>query len=1269
MKRILLLCAAMAATAMTAGVSLAQSKKTADEVRIYINPGHGSWGPNDRPMATIPYPNLNTGRPDTCGFYESNTNLWKCAELAHTLERMGVQRKNIMLSRTLNGPYPYVSGAADAEKYNRNLSEICEEVDANNMDMFISIHSNSASEGTSTNYPLYLYRGTDSEDYAAGSKAMAQTVWPYHWQDQIDPQSYYGLNRPNLRGDISFYGSSSTRYGTKGNYKGYLGVMKHGVPGFLLEGYFHTYQPSRHRALNKDWCGQEGVRVARGVCDYFELTPEATGYIMGTVKDLHEQIENNLYHYAPNTDDQWLPINGAKVNLLKNGTVVQTYQVDNNYNGVFVFSGLEPGKYSFQVEKEGYKPLFDDEDITVEVKANETSYAKLHIETTNYVPPVIPYPNYVEPEIDGMTLAPTQLTFKQESGKLEMSGTVKRVLVRDDKTVVLTDDAGTPHLYLINNATRAIEKQISTEGIAEGAAGDKGFYSRLNDIAFTSDGKLVGINSVRTQSQAAYVESGYTRGELRVYKWQTLDDAPETWFTTQNSCALNMADMGQGLAINGPSNECQIITTAITAKANKAARFLIMNIVEGELANTAYRGSNRSTTFGTKQQGNNIQLAVSPRSDDNYIIDGETGSPIEFSLLEGAAATDPTIVGKCTAPTVDAAAVGMQFFKYAGHQYMVTPQLTDGKVEGVQLLDITDGLDKATPVKTTGTTIAAAAAGAKTSVGATEAMAAMATGVKADEKGITLYLLNGNTFNTFTTEGVAQPVVKNIYAYDLRSVRESDGSYTFTFKANNDATDAAIIFTDAAGNEKGSKAVDVKEGDNTFVVAQDELPGTDGTALNWAVRLRAEAVTKVTKLYADETAYGGFLSGNAVITAPESPYFGYIYINNRVGKGNAGNGIYAYDQTFNRVNDKPYRGYNAPSSNYRMAADPEGKIWMTEWSDAASGVYIADPAKMGDEGYEYQQFFVGTRQSNGLFTNDGANVGSSAVGIAFGGTGADTKVYIANEDWTPANEVCVYNIGQADGTLLNEWNKAPSYTLGIGGHLINGNIHIVPGRDGGAWASQIRGSGNNSKGVPSLLYVTREGKITFNSGEGDNVELFDASGGAGFAVSNDGKTLVINDSKGVLQFFDIKWKSETQPTLKHRGSYKTGVANGSGYIYEMHFDYAGNLVCTGNRLGVFAIPTENNETITPAAAALTVVKGDATSIGGVVAADDSLQLRFEGDKLLIDAPETVTDVKVFAVNGSLVTRAHAAVVDASQLGGGVYLVKVNQLPAKKVVKP
>ena len=58
MKKNLLLIAAVLFTVVGA---MAQS---ADKLRVYINPGHGNFGPNDRPAPTIPYPNLpETGRP------------------------------------------------------------------------------------------------------------------------------------------------------------------------------------------------------------------------------------------------------------------------------------------------------------------------------------------------------------------------------------------------------------------------------------------------------------------------------------------------------------------------------------------------------------------------------------------------------------------------------------------------------------------------------------------------------------------------------------------------------------------------------------------------------------------------------------------------------------------------------------------------------------------------------------------------------------------------------------------------------------------------------------------------------------------------------------------------------------------------------------------------------------------------------------------------------------------------------------------------------
>ena len=96
-----------------------------DQPRIYINPGHGGWGPDDRPFATISHPATSTGRPDTCGFYESNTDLWKGIKMRETLIKMGLDEENIMMSRWNNGPYPYdgITYHSNAGNYNRNLTD------------------------------------------------------------------------------------------------------------------------------------------------------------------------------------------------------------------------------------------------------------------------------------------------------------------------------------------------------------------------------------------------------------------------------------------------------------------------------------------------------------------------------------------------------------------------------------------------------------------------------------------------------------------------------------------------------------------------------------------------------------------------------------------------------------------------------------------------------------------------------------------------------------------------------------------------------------------------------------------------------------------------------------------------------------------------------------------------------------------------------------------------------------------------------------------
>ena len=1171
MKKILLLAVA---AIMAAGVMQA---KTADELRIYLNPGHGSWGPNDRPMATIPYPMLpDTGRPDTNGFYESNTNLWKSFQTRATLIKMGVKAENITMSRTANGPYPYVSGAPDAEMYNRPLSEICEEVEAGNYDMFVSHHSNALTEGAATNYPLILYRGYDGEngDLAPGSRAMGLTAWPIFYTNEIDPMTNYSPSSPNVRGDINFYGSSSTN---SMGYTGYLGVLKHGAPGFLVEGYFHTYQPARHRALNEDYCHQEGIRIARGICEYFGLTPESTGYIMGSVKDLHNHLIDNLYKYNAGTMDQWAPINGAVVTLLKNGQAVATYTTDELYNGVFVFEDLEPGTYTLAVEAEGYKPLGDFTPTAVEsqwvdlvnaaagnlvVEANKTTYAVPLLEATDYEVPTDLYPNYPEPDLPGYVTAPDKLDLTRDDGtEYDVDGTIKRMLVRGDSTIVLTNAAdGTPHVYLIDNVEKVIVKELSINGIAEAEGNNAGFYSRLNDICFTADNQLVGINSVVTQYSDGQVDEGFTRGTLRLFKWADFDSDPVEWVTTQSSANFYRY-RARRLVIDGPSDDCLVTIVGVNASGTVGGmRFLKLAIANDQITSTIYTEQTiaANSNFTLPKVGEPM-LTLSPRDDNNVVLDGDKILPFEVATAQSNG-TDSQVVGRFESDEDDAAAEGVSFFKYAQRQYMVTPYMEDDAVGGIKLYDITAGMDQAAIVATTNTDLPPMPC------------EFMSTGAAVKNQDIYLYLMQDNKITKWQAIASEQPAVAGIYAYGLNAT-DIDGGYEISFNSNTDAENAYITFYDGEGNEVGIVEVpDVQAGTNSIVLEYSQLPAAPGETLSWSVTVEGEPITTIQRINPIGQTYSGQLFV-AVDKSPCSPRMGTIYAGNRVANLNEGNGVYLYDANGVRVSDQVYNGNRTWRSNYRMGIDAQGKLYVPDWGDPTSGVFIADPNDL--EG-TWTTFFIGERNGDGLISNNGVAVGSSTPGVGIGGKGADTKLYVYLEDF--GNGVGVYNIGQADGTVVDTWDTAPSQYYDIGAWQLNTNGNVVADPQGhGVWVAQYRSAGNNAAGVPSLMFVDNDGNVTFNSGRAPYNEMLNGSDRAGFAVSEASDLLVINDGSGYLQFFDLTWDGNT-PDITPKYSYKTG----QGVIFQMAFDYAGNLVCAGGNIGVYSLPIGENIHTTPA---------------------------------------------------------------------------------------
>ena len=352
---------------------------SASAIKVYINAGHGGWGSEDRNMPTINY-----GYGDTLGFWETNTNLWKAFEMENMLKKAGY---STVMSRRANGN-------------DRSLSTIRNEADNSGCDYFISIHSNAGPEGSLTggsgsfaNYPVMLYRGYTGSPTVSKSDQMAKAsckrLYEIFWTTPASsggtgkdggPEftTYYSPTNLDLVGCMSFYGYN-------------LGVLPQYRPGFLAEGYFHTYSPARHRALNPDWCRQEGIRYARGVKDYFGSSGESVGYIMGYVRSKTETYNHKYYIPYKNSNDIYKPINGAKIvlrnsknevvkcncypyvkRMLKNQSY---YTTDNNYNGIFLFEYLAPGTYTLYVHAKGYQ----DYKTTVTVTADKTIYPEIFL--------------------------------------------------------------------------------------------------------------------------------------------------------------------------------------------------------------------------------------------------------------------------------------------------------------------------------------------------------------------------------------------------------------------------------------------------------------------------------------------------------------------------------------------------------------------------------------------------------------------------------------------------------------------------------------------------------------------------------------------------------------------------------------------------------------------------------------------------------------------------------------------------------------------------
>ena len=1187
MKKTLLLMAACV-------VSIAMFAADLTGKRIYINPGHGSWGPNDRPNATIPYPNLpSTGMPDTLGFYESNTNLWKCLELRDHLEAAGAY---VIMSRTQSGPWPYqmVDGdypdytwaayqeLPDFEKYNRGLLDIADEAEANNMDYFISVHSNAATEGNTVNYLSYFYRGDNAGNHVVpGAIDMCKRSWYHSFEcrsmDGLEPTNYDTRDpetSKHILADIDFYHSSydATLPSSGKTYTGYLGVLHHGVPGFLVEGYFHTYQPARHRALNQDYCKQEGIRYFRGVVDYFKADPETKGYILGTVKDEHNAFTHELYKYAANTNDQYAPLNGAVVTLsTEAGEQIATYTVDQNYNGLFYFPNLEPGTYKLDAVMDGYKPLHRQYQ-TVVVEANATSYPFLYLEDTAYVDLSSVYVDYPDPAQPAYAAVPEQFNIKEVGYKdlqSKLKGTIKRTIQHADSVFMLThEEDGTAHIYVLNNTTGALDT-ISTVGIVPVDKTNPGDFLALSDIQITCDNKIVGVNYTRCNYSADVAEAGYKQGTTRFYIWDDFYADPVEWFTSKFSSNSYKSDQGYTFALHGMSDKCTILTTGVHRYGN-GARFTIYNVANGALASEAYfgyglgAGLDDTAIFDEAEDGADFRLNLSPRGDKkDFIMDAEKMAPVEFKTA--GPNEDPIVLGEFDASLIGVKFQGASYFKYAGKSMMVTPYETaEGFVGGLKLFDITEGLDKAVEVTLKNESYFEPY-GAPT--------AHVSAGAYVKGAALYLYLYIDGLVWTYTTEGVQQPIVARVAAHSLK-VNKTATDYIFSFVANQ-AADAAILFYNE-GAEVGNHAVEAVKGANKVIVPVADVPAE---ATNWGLSLVGAPVPGMGLVadHVDSTLVKPYVVTN---NHPLTDNFAQYYV--MEGSGNV-KGLYIYDQEMNRLNATPYvstdTAWNAPK---RMAVASDGTLFMAEYSDDHSGIYVMDPAQPEN----ITQFFTGTRDGNGVISNGGVNVGASTAGISIYKEGAESKLVVYNEDFgSSLGNILIYNIGQEDGSIVKSWDAAPSAVYGKGKNLAglvnkNGTPYLT---EYGFFCSTLRYAGGNNSYATSIRYYNFNEECEFSTHYDAYVGYVNGSNDGALALSADQKYLVLPDDNNQFVVFECAWDSLGKLSVTYVESFPHNL----GPVYQLSFDYAGHLVASAaGHVSLYTMPTAENAIVIPAKTAL-----------------------------------------------------------------------------------
>lgn len=1248
--------------------------------KIYVNPGHGSYGFNDRPQSTIPYPyrysyaELNSHIPDTAGFFETNTNLWKCLYLGKKLEEYGA---TVSYSHVKAGPdpYPYINGdvfewyqyTADPnfETYNRPLRLLRKDIGNNfsDYDYFISVHSNAqlATDDPMANYPMFLYRGHNNGEsnpknkqvgtrkpYNKNSHEMAVAAWR-HAYELIEGIS--SLRHPTIGevasvdnmliyGDKDYYTwDEATRKDTISEtfngieYPGWLGAICHMVPGFVVEGYHHTYGPARHRALNRDYCHMEGLAYFRGIRDYFGADPETVGYICGVIKNnTTKMFDHPDYQYHPDSHDQWMPCNGATVVLKKDGKIVNSYTCDDNYNGIFVFYELKPGTYTLESEYNGL--TFSE---TVEVVADKTTYSRLYPIVT---PHICAYDLKVAQIADSYTFS-FCANSNAEKAKIVFYNSEKEEIGSHPITVVkgnnsitlstfnLPGDVGQTLSWAVElngkeitefalihsdnsldmHTTSQLFNAVNTNPMSDKFGhiyvlhrGGRKSGGDLNETAASANNGLWEFDHALTKQHNQVYQGGKpfghptrmsidSEGYLYISDWSDGNSGiyiANTADLTQNFTQFfagnrdgdgkftnNGDDIGSSTPGNFIYGEGKDTKLYVYDEDVAGDGVLVYNIGQENGSILRTWGNEPSATYELNGQ-DNAHGNVWVTSNGFFVSQNSTGNPATHDEL--------------------------QFYNhdgtklYASNQYgtdgggfVVSPDekvlILNDRENNFKIFDITwDGTTPTLALRTTYTH----------GLGAIRQMNWDYAGnlVCSGDDGIHIFTvpINDNTTLVPARATITKvqpqltPATQRIWAFDLKHKATMTG-YQFTFKSVMNGVGSLILKDEQGEALKSFDLPSVTQGENTFTIPYDDMPQTSDD-LSWEITLAAGEVEQgaiLREITTDMAKFHYYFpQGVAINNNPNSEHFGKIYIANTQAGTTEYNyynaqtvGIYVLDALLNAENYNT-SGYIpqgvdvTPKQNYTHRT--LHRIAVNPQTDDVAFV----------QSKKSQLWVANPDNLNAAATNNGQNTYASSLCYD-----ADGALYIfgyeAPEDVQnhKTNAIIYKKVG----------NSALEEFVAIDGwESLNERNSMASDGRGGLWVvSKFVGNDNHyanffhvNPNTTVDINITTDG-ITLNAKtiKGEMPANMPKNFDRGHVAYDAQHNVLALGGESKVALFRVTYDANNIPTLVYWTSTPTLGANIDGIA----FDYAGDLVvlsATTERFYKFAVPTDNNVCTTPA---------------------------------------------------------------------------------------